>query len=93
MNYDMNVDYDLLCVVEEKMRIINRCIEESADSMSRSLINSEGFLSGKQYEAAKKTTMECLEISRLNEARIRSLLMFISRLKDIVEEYSGCTYE
>ena len=90
--YDMCIDYETLCEIEQKLINVKENLSVSADSMLYALRNCEGFLSGNQFEKACKTTIVCTDVSKKTVENITELLNYISRLKQCLESYSNCRY-
>ena len=90
--YDMCIDYDTLCEIEQKLKNISNNLGVSADSMLFALRNCDGFLAGKQFEKASKTTITCTEVSKRTIENINNVLAYINKLKECLETYSGCGY-
>lgn len=89
----MNVEYDVLCVVEDRLRKVNSNLYESTEKMVLTLQQSQGFLAGNQFEKAKRTTLNCIETTSKTINNIRNAMEYIEKLKKILEEYSGCEYK
>lgn len=90
--YDMCVDYETLCEIENKLINIGKNLGASADSMLYALRNCDGFLSGNQFQKASNTTIICTEVSKKTIENISEMLKYISKLKECLEAYSGCRY-
>ena len=75
------------------MRRIGVNLSESTERMLLALQSSQGFLAGKQFEKAQKTTMSCIDITAKTNNNIRNLLAYISQLKELVNTYDKCRYE
>lgn len=91
--FDMCVDFDELCAIEEDLRKIGVNLGESTERMLLALQSSQGFLAGKQYEKAQKTTMACIDITARTNNNIRNALAYIESLKDAMQKYGQCKYE
>ncbi len=91
--YDMNVDFDALCAIEENLQRIGTNLSESTERMLLALQSSQGFLAGKQYEKAQKTTMSCIDISTKTCNNITNALTYIAELREALEAYNKCKYE
>ena len=91
-SYDMCIDYETLCELENKLTNISNNLGVSADSMLFALRNCEGFLSGNQFEKASQTTIMCSEVSKKTIENISEVLKYIAKLKECLETYSGCRY-
>ena len=47
--FDINVDYDTLCRLEEKLQYISHDLTESTEQMSQAIQRSQDFLAGNQF--------------------------------------------
>lgn len=92
-NYDICVDYDTLCVIEEKLSRIMYNLTESADRMEHAIRVSQGFLSGNQFEKAKGTTNECVALTAKTAGNIQSALNYLGELRQILDEYEKMMFE
>lgn len=90
--YDMCVDYDTLCTIEEKLQKIEFDLANSTQKMVEAIQRSQDFLAGNQFEKAKNTTMKCVEISRKTETNIEYAKKYICELRTALEEYGRCAY-
>lgn len=90
--YDIDVEYDVLCMIEKKLRIIAFDIENSTQRMNEAIQRAQVFLSGNQFEKAKKTTIACVEKTRITQSNIKSAEEYIKKLKAAVDEYGKCLY-
>ena len=90
--YDMNVDLDTICNIENNLQRINKNLGLSVRQMSGAINSSSSFLSGNQFEKAKRTTQECIGISNRASQNIENSLKYLTKLKRILEEYCRCTY-
>lgn len=61
--YDVCVDFDALCAIEDKLKRIGVNLSDATQKMHLSLQTSQGFLAGNQFEKAQKTTMGCIDIT------------------------------
>ena len=91
--YDMCVDLEALWAIEDNLRRIGVNLSESTERMLLALQSSQGFLAGKQFEKAQKTTMSCIDITAKTNNNIRNLLAYISQLKELVNTYDKSRYE
>ena len=91
-NYDMCVDYGILCGIEERLEKIENDLNNSTDQMAKSIEASQGFLAGNQFEKAKKATAACMIIAGKTETNIRFAREYIKGLKTAIEEYGRCGY-
>ncbi len=91
--YDMCVDLNALCAIEDNLRRIGVNLSESTEKMLLAIQSGQGFLAGKQFEKAQKITMSCIDITAKTNNNIRNLLLYISQLKDLVDSYDKSRYE
>lgn len=91
--YDMCVDYEELCLIEEKLTIVEQNLNGSTLKMIDAVQRSQGFLAGNQFEKARETTQKCTELTRKTQANIRYAVEFVDQLKNILDEYSSCGYK
>lgn len=90
--YDMCVDYDTLCMIEDKLQKIEYDLTNSTQKMVEAIQRSQDFLAGNQFEKAKNTTMSCVEISRKTETNLEYAKKYIGNLRTALEEYGRCCY-
>ena len=90
--YDMCVNYDTLCAIEEKLQKIEFDLNNSTKRMTDAIRRSQDFLAGNQFEKAKQTTMGCVEISRKTEINLGYSRKYICDLRSAMEEYGRCGY-
>ncbi len=91
-SYDMCVDYDVLCDVEDKLQKIEYDLNNSTDQMIRAIQTSQDFLAGNQFEKAKVATASCVEVTRRTGNNIRHAMEYIKKLKAAVDDYGKCGY-
>ena len=92
-DYDMDVDYETLCQIEIDLMQINSSLDESTKNMVSGLQDGGDFLAGRQFEKAKSTTLQCLDLVRRIENKTSIAINFVKELKKCLEEYSQCIYE
>lgn len=90
--YDMCVDYDTLCMIEDKLQKIQYDLTNSTQKMIETIQISQDYLAGNQFERAKNTTIKCVEISRNTETNIGYAKTYIGNLRMALEEYGRCGY-
>ena len=90
--YDIDVEYDVLCSIEDKLRKIEYDIEGSTERMSDAIRRSQDFLAGRQFEKAKETTKACVELTGRTRQNISYAREYIVKLQDLIDEYSKYTY-
>lgn len=93
VTYDMCVDYDELCTVEDKLKKIEYDLSNSTEQMVRAIQVSQEFLAGMQFEKAKRTTAACVEVTQKAGNNIRNAIEYIAKLKTALEDYSNCSYD
>lgn len=91
--YDICVDYDTLCDLEYKIDLILHDLGESTEKMTRAIQTSESFLAGNQFEKAKQTTSDCINMSRKTACNLRHSKEYLRKLEDKVMEYGDCVYK
>ena len=90
--YDMYVDYDILCEIQDKLQKIEHDLYSSAEEMKKTIEISQGHLSGEQFERAKGTTAICIGMTSTTGANIRHSRDYLAKLKTSLEEYGRCAY-
>jgi len=90
--YDMCVDFETLCSIEDKLKMISYNLSLSTKQMVMALQSSQEYLSGNQFAKAKQTTLNCIEITGKTSNNITNALDYICKLKEIVDRYSMCGY-
>lgn len=90
--YDMCVDYNVLCDVKDKLRKIEYDLINSTEQMVKAIRSSQGFLTGNQFEMAKGTTASCVEITRKTGNNIKYAMEYIEKLLVALEAYGKCSY-
>ncbi len=90
--YDMDVSYDTLCSIEEKLEKIQFDLDNSTQKMSDAIQRSQDFLAGNQYEKAKSITANSIELTRRTHDNIGNAKKYLSDLRMIMEEYGRCGY-
>ncbi len=91
--YDVCVDFDALCAIEEKLKSIGVNLAGAIEEMLLALQTSQGFLAGRQFEKAQKTTMGCINITAKTNNNIRNALAYIDQLQELLRTYDTCRYE
>ena len=91
-SYEVCVDYDTLCALEERLNKIIFDLMESTGQMSRAIQVSQEFLSGNQFEKAKNTTSECLKITETTSENIRNAMKYLETLRSLLDEYGRLAY-
>ncbi len=91
--YDMCVDYDTLCEVQDKLKKIEYDLTNSNEQMLKAINSSQDFLAGNQFEKAKNTTTACLQISKRTGTNIHKAMEYIEKLKNSLDEYGRCSYD
>jgi len=91
--YDICADYDAMYSMSDKLKAIGIDLSESTKKMLLALQASQGFLSGRQYERARATTLNCIEAAGVTVNNIQNATVFLSELMNTIEDYSRCRYE
>lgn len=91
--YDVCVDFDALCAIEDKLKRIGVNLSDATQKMHLSLQTSQGFLAGNQFEKAQKTTIGCIDITDRTIRNISNALTYIDQLKELIAVYDTCRYE
>lgn len=91
-NYDIDVEYDELCRVDEKLSSIEKRIHNSLTDMINTVNSNNEYLSGQQYNKMRNTTDSYRKqaMSSINE--IECTRDYIQELKAVIQEYSKCIY-
>lgn len=92
-NYDMCVDYDTLCSIEESLDKIAYDLSSSTDRMKAAIKDSAEFLAGNQFEKAKRTSNACIDLTEKTGVNILRAKKYITELRSIMDEYGNCRYE
>lgn len=92
IEYDMCVDYDILCAIEDSLNKIAYDLENSTERMKAAIKDSEYFLAGNQFEKAKRTSNSCAELTESMSKNIIRAKKYIEELRSIMEEYGSCVY-
>ncbi len=90
--YDICVNYDVLCDVENKLKKIEYDVENTTKKMNESIQRAQGFLEGNQFENAKNATKKSIELTGRTLNNIRNSEKYIKELREVIEEYGMCTY-
>ena len=91
--FDMCVDFNSLCDIEEKLKNIGSNLTGATEQMLLAIQESQGFLEGQQFEKAQKTTMSCINVTAKTNNNIRNALRYIEQLKSQIDAYNKCKYE
>ncbi len=91
--YDICVDYDTLCDIEYKLRLITYDLGNSVEQMVRAIQDSQEFLAGNQFEKAKRTTIQCAKLTERTIGNINHAREYLEKLKDMLTQYSQCAYQ
>lgn len=90
--YDMCVDYNNLCSIEDKLKKIEFNLYNSVDRMLKEIEQSQDFLAGHQYERIKTVTINCVDLTRKTIGNIEYARKYIKELQNAVEDYRKCGY-
>lgn len=91
--YDMSVNGETLCIIEDKLHKIEYDLNTSAQRMVDAIQRSQDFLSGNQFEKVKGITINCVELTQKTGVNIRYAQDYIRELRFALEEYSKCDYK
>ena len=91
-SYDMYVDYDILCDIEDNLQKIEYDLNSSTDQMIKAIQVSQEFLAGTQFEKVKRTTASCTDVTIRAGNNIRHAIKYIAKLKNALDEYGKCGY-
>lgn len=91
--YDVCVDFDALCAIEDKLKGISVKLSDATAQMLQALQTSQGFLAGNQFEKAQKTTMKCINITAKTTNNLSNAFTYINQLKELIMTYGTCRYE
>ncbi len=90
--YDMCLDYDVLCEIDDKLQKIRYDLVNSSDQMVSAMKECKGYLAGNQFEKAKSTTNSCIDVSRRTVTNITNAIKYIEKLERILMDYGNCAY-
>ena len=91
--YDICVDYDTLIDLEHKIDLVLHDLEGSTERMSQTILNSQNFLAGNQFEKAKQTANTCIRISQKTGNNLRHAKEYLKKLQGSLLEYGQCGYK
>lgn len=91
--YDMNVEYRALCDVESKLKKIEDNLNASSEKMRQSILRSQDYLSGNQFENAKITTQSCVTVVNKTTENLRRARNYAVSLREALELYGECKYQ
>ena len=91
-SYDMCVDCDTLNEIEDHLKRINYNLENSIQSMSSAIQDSKEYLSGYQFEKAKRTTEVCISSSKKTANNIRYAIKYLKDIEGVLDEYAAYAY-
>ncbi|MED9969348.1 MAG: hypothetical protein UFA98_04965 [Ruminococcus sp.] len=92
MNNDMNVDSNAIEEINSKLKTINRNLSNANQQMLTSLLQSQGFLEGHQFEKARKVTLKNIEQTGITSNNIRHSIEHNEKILDILNRYEKCKY-
>lgn len=93
INYDMCVDYDVLCDAEEKLHLIQHNIENISSQMENSINRAQEYLAGVQYEKAKSITEKSIKDTAQIGKNLEYAMKYLLDLMSKIDEYSTCKFE
>lgn len=91
--YDVCVDYDALCKMEDNLLMIQHDLSESTERMKTAIAQSQNFLAGNQFEKAKNTTLMCAAMSETTLRNIDKAKNYLSELRMALDLYARGEYE
>lgn len=91
-DYDMCVEYDVLCSIEMELKKIEADIDCSVDRMKAAISRSQDFLEGYQFEKARYTTEQCVSLTTRTRQNIQNARDYVTKLRETIEEYSRYGY-
>ncbi len=91
-SYDMCIDYDTLCELRYKLELIAHDLTSSTEQMTKAIRDGQAFLAGQQFEKAKKTTLDCVNLTTKTSSNIQHAIEYLDKLKTAIEEYGRCAY-
>ena len=92
MNNDMNVDSNTIEEINSKLKSINRNLTNANQQMLASLLQSQGFLEGQQFEKAKKVTLKNIEQIGITSNNIRHSIEYNEKILELLHRYEKCKY-
>ncbi|WP_440452838.1 MULTISPECIES: hypothetical protein [Ruminococcus] len=92
MNNDMNVDPYAIEEINSKLKTINRNLSNANQQMLTSLLQSQGFLEGHQFEKARKVTLKNIEQTGITSNNIRHSIEYNEKILDLLYRYDKCKY-
>lgn len=92
-SYDMCVEFDVLCDLDEKLHLIKHNLENIRTQMDNSINRAQDYLAGEQYEKAKRITETCVKDTTKTEGNIEYAMKYLSELMAKMEEYNSCKFE
>ena len=92
MNNDMNVDSIAIEEINSKLKTINRNLSNANQQMLTSLLQSQGFLEGHQFEKARKVTLKNIEQTGITSNNIRHSIEYNEKILVLLYKYDKCKY-
>lgn len=92
MNNDMNVDSIAIEEINSKLKTINRNLSNANQQMLTSLLQSQGFLEGHQFEKARKVTLKNIEQTGITSNNIRHSIEYNEKILDLLYRNDKCKY-
>ena len=90
--FDMSVDYEVLCDMEAHLERIDYDLIQSIQSMAGAIRDSSEYLSGYQFEKAKRTTETCISLAKKTEKNIRHAISYLKEIQEVLYEYRLYAY-
>ena len=92
MNNDMNVDSNTIEIINGKLKTINKNLSNANQQMLASLLHSQGFLEGQQFEKARKVTLKNIEQTGITSNNIRHSIEYNVKILELLYRYDKCKY-
>ena len=92
INYDVNIEVEELFSIEDNLKRIQYCLNDSVNKMETALIQSQDFLAGRQFEKVMENTQACMNIVEQTNVNLSQAIKYISSLEEILEEYKRNAY-
>ena len=79
----MNVDPNAIEEINSKLKTINRNLSNANQQMLTSLLQSQGFLEGHQFEKARKVTLKNIEQTGITSNNIRHSIEYNEKSQNL----------
>ncbi len=91
--YEIDVEYDTLSKIQDRLKRITYALNISVEQMQRAMQVSQDFLAGNQFEKAKQITSSCTQLTAKTSVNINHAMKYLDELMFLVEEYGTCVYD